>query len=71
MRRDHAGRPPPAAVPAARARASGRVAIVLAVALGSVAIGALTVWAFLAYTHPDRVLDFAALLQMCGIPSGR
>jgi hypothetical protein len=47
------------------------VATVLALALASVAIGALTVWAFLAYTHPDRVLDFASFLQMCGIPMGR
>ena len=31
----------------------------------------LTVWAFLAYTHPDRVLDFATFLQMCGIPLAR
>ncbi|HWS76130.1 MAG TPA: hypothetical protein VN324_13385 [Quisquiliibacterium sp.] len=41
------------------------------VALGAAVVGALTVWAFLAYTHPDRVLDFAAFLQMCGIPLAR
>lgn len=41
------------------------------VALAAAALGALTVWAFLAYTHPDRVLDFAAFLQMCGIPLAR
>ena len=39
--------------------------------LGAVLLGALSVWAFLAYTHPDRVLDFAGFLQMCGIPIGR
>jgi hypothetical protein len=71
MERDQAGRQPLPAVPAPRIRASGRVATVLALALASVAIGALTVWAFLAYTHPDRVLDFASFLQMCGIPMGR
>lgn len=40
-----------------------RVAASAALATGLVAAGA---WAFLAYTRPDRVLDFAALLQMCG-----
>ncbi|GAA4410943.1 hypothetical protein [Quisquiliibacterium transsilvanicum] len=67
----HTGRSPLPAVTVARARPGRRVATVLAVALASIAIGALTVWAFLAYTHPDRVLDFAGLLQMCGIPMGR
>jgi hypothetical protein len=39
------------------------------------ALGALlafvTVWAFMAYLSPDRVLDFASFLQMCGIPLSR
>ena len=34
-------------------------------------LGFATVWAFLAYLHPDRVLDFASMLQMCGIPMSR
>jgi hypothetical protein len=35
------------------------------------ALGFSSVWAFLAYLHPDRVLDFASMLQMCGIPISR
>ena len=35
------------------------------------ALGFAVVWAFLAYLNPDRVLDFASLLQMCGIPMSR
>ena len=34
-------------------------------------VGFAMVWAFLAYLSPDRVLDFASLLQMCGIPLSR
>ena len=71
MARDQARRPTLPAAPAARSRASGRLASLLAIALAAVLVGALTVWAFLAYTHPDRVLDFASFLQMCGIPMGR
>ena len=37
----------------------------------ALAIGFATVWAFLAYLSPDRVLDFASLMQMCGIPLSR
>ncbi len=43
----------------------------LAALAGAALLIALTAWAFLAYTHPDRVLDFAGFLQMCGIPIGR
>ncbi|MCL4182463.1 MAG: hypothetical protein KJ011_03355 [Burkholderiaceae bacterium] len=46
------------------------VRIVLFVA-GAVVLGFLTTWAFLAYLHPDRVIDFATMLQMCGIPLSR
>lgn len=31
-------------------------------------LGFATVWAFLAYTNPGMVMDFASVLQMCGIP---
>jgi hypothetical protein len=48
-----------------------RLLAALGVACAAAVLGALTVWAFLAYRHPDRVLDFAAFLQMCGIPLGR
>lgn len=48
-----------------------RLLAAVGVACAASALGALTVWAFLAYRHPDRVLDFAAFLQMCGIPIGR
>jgi hypothetical protein len=34
-------------------------------------VGFALIWAFLAYLSPDRVLDFASLLQMCGIPLSR
>lgn len=34
-------------------------------------LGFVVVWAFLAYLSPDRVLDFASMLQMCGIPISR
>lgn len=34
-------------------------------------LGFAVVWAFLAYLSPDRVLDFASMLQMCGIPISR
>ncbi|MCM5568955.1 hypothetical protein M6I34_00370 [Burkholderiaceae bacterium FT117] len=34
-------------------------------------LGFAVVWAFLAYLHPDRVLDFASMLQMCGFPIAR
>ncbi len=47
-----------------------RIGRLLALACAASALGALTVWAFLAYRHPDRVLDFAAFLQMCGVPIG-
>lgn len=40
-------------------------------AAGAVVLGFLTTWAFLAYLHPDRVIDFATMLQMCGIPLSR
>ena len=49
---------------------SRRVRVVSALAAAGVLLAA-TGWAFLAYTDPDRVYDFAALLQMCGIPAGR
>ena len=48
-----------------------RLLAVIGVALAALVVGALAVWAFLAYRDPDRVLDFALLLQMCGIPVGR
>lgn len=48
-----------------------RLLTMLAIAVAATALGALTVWAFLAYQHPDRALDFAAFLQMCGVPVGR
>ena len=35
------------------------------------AVGFALVWAFLAYLDPDRVFDFASLMQMCGIPLSR
>ncbi len=34
---------------------------------GAALLGFATVRAFLAYLDPDRVMDFAAFLQMCGI----
>jgi len=34
-------------------------------------IGYALVWAFLAYLSPDMVLDFASLMQMCGMPLSR
>src|SRR5690606_11410918 len=34
-------------------------------------LGFAVVWAFMAYLSPDRVLDFASMLQMCGIPISR
>lgn len=34
-------------------------------------LGVATVWAFLAYRNPDMVIDFARLLQMCGIQVAR
>lgn len=40
------------------------------VALATV-LGFTVVWAFMAYLSPDRVLDFATMLQMCGIPISR
>jgi hypothetical protein len=40
-------------------------------AAGAAVLGFLTTWAFLAYLHPDRVIDFATMLQMCGIPLSR
>ncbi|MGD9945439.1 MAG: hypothetical protein AB7L76_15970 [Burkholderiaceae bacterium] len=41
-------------------------------ALGGLAmLGFVTGWAFLAYLQPDMVLDFAALLQMCGVTLSR
>jgi hypothetical protein len=44
-------------------------------AFGWTVLGALlafvTVWAFMGYLSPDRVLDFASFLQMCGIPMSR
>lgn len=50
---------------------SARLLRLAAALVAAMLVGALTVWAFLAYTHPDRVLDFAGFLQMCGIPIGR
>ena len=35
------------------------------------AVGFALVWAFLAYLSPDMVLDFASLMQMCGMPLSR
>jgi hypothetical protein len=35
------------------------------------ALGFALVWAFLAYLDPDRVFDFASLMQMCGVPLSR
>ena len=52
-------------------RLGQRLLAVIGVALTGLLVGALAVWAFLAYRDPDRVLDFALLLQMCGIPIGR
>ncbi len=37
----------------------------------ALALGVATVWAFLAYRNPDMVIDFARLLQMCGIQFAR
>jgi hypothetical protein len=34
-------------------------------------LGFALVWAFLAYLDPDRVFDFASLMQMCGVPLSR
>lgn len=51
--------------------AQRRILKAVAALAGLAVLGALTTWAFLAYLHPDRVLDFAALLQMCGIPVSR
>lgn len=45
-------------------RAAGWAALALV-------LGFAVVWAFLAYLSPDRVLDFASMLQMCGIPISR
>jgi len=44
-------------------RWAGRVAA----ALGIAAAFAAGAWAFVAYTRPEMALDFALLLQMCGI----
>jgi len=41
---------------------------IVLVAAGAATAGAAAAWAFLAYTRPDMVLDFAAWLQTCGIP---
>ena len=61
----------PLAAPRQRGFARRRLFEAAGVALAAAVIGALTVWAFLAYTHPDRVLDFATFLQMCGVPLAR
>lgn len=45
-----------------------RIALYVA---GAAAIGFAMTWAFLAYLKPDVVVDFATLLQMCGIPVAR
>ena len=45
-----------------------RVAKGAALALGVAALGFVLAWSFLAYTNPDMVIDFATLLQMCGMP---
>ncbi len=34
-------------------------------------LGFVVTWSFLAYLKPDMVVDFATLLQMCGIPVAR
>lgn len=39
--------------------------------VGLAALGFVTTWAFLGYLQPGMVLDFATLLQMCGIPLSR
>lgn len=44
--------------------------IVLYVAAATV-LGFATTWSFLAYLRPEMVVDFATLLQMCGIPVAR
>ncbi|HQY29545.1 MAG TPA: hypothetical protein PK956_04495 [Burkholderiaceae bacterium] len=38
---------------------------------GAAVLGFAATWAFLAYLNPDMVVDFATLLQMCGIPVAR
>jgi len=38
---------------------------------GAIVLGFATTWSFLAYLNPDMVVDFATLLQMCGIPVAR
>lgn len=48
-----------------------RLLAVTGMVLGAGVILALGTWAFMAYTSPDRVLDFATFLQMCGIPLSR
>ncbi len=45
-----------------------RIALVLA---GALAFGFVLTWTFLAYQSPDRVIDFATFLQMCGFPVAR
>jgi hypothetical protein len=44
---------------------------ILVYVAGAAALGFVTTWTFLAYLNPDRVVDFATLLQMCGIPVAR
>jgi len=48
-----------------------RPARVLLYVAGLAGLGFVTTWAFLAYLNPDMVVDFATLLQMCGIPVAR
>jgi len=48
-----------------------RGARVLLYVCAAIVMGFATTWSFLAYLEPDRVLDFATFLQMCGIPLAR
>lgn len=49
----------------------GRGIRILLYVAGAVVIGFAMTWSFLAYLNPDMVVDFATLLQMCGIPVAR
>ena len=44
---------------------------ILVYVAGALALGFVMAWTFLAYLNPDRVVAFATLLQMCGIPVAR
>lgn len=56
---------------AARGSAVSRGARVLLYVCAAIVLGFATTWSFLAYLEPDRVLDFATFLQMCGIALAR